>query len=36
MREKKVKRIANEINTYKHYLYINLKIKNKKNKKNIR
>ena len=35
MREKKVKRIANEINTYKHYLYINLK-KKKKKKKNIR
>ena len=27
MREKKVKRIANEINTYKHYLFINLKKK---------
>ena len=33
MREKKVKRIANEINTYKHYLYINLKKKKKKKKK---
>ena len=35
MREKKVKRIAIEINTYKDYLYINLK-KKKKKKKNIR